>query len=152
NLETLVVPEPRPHYWIEDVEIAVAPSIGIAISKPNSEAERPNAAALLIGDPDYKGTGYEPLPGAGAELDQVKECLRPAVAQVYRRGDASPEAYWGANPARFQFIHFAAHAESNVKNPLDSAVVLSRGGGFKLYARDVIDVPIRADLVTLSAC
>ena len=27
NLETLVAPSPHPHYWIEDVEMAVSPSI-----------------------------------------------------------------------------------------------------------------------------
>jgi CHAT domain-containing protein len=50
-------------------------------------------------------------------------------------------------------IHFAAHAEADPEKPLDSAVVLARqGDGFKLYARDVVGIPIHAGLVTLSAC
>ena len=37
--------------------------------------------------------------------------------------------------------------------PLESAVVLSpTGDAPKLYARDILRIPIRADLVTISAC
>ena len=50
-------------------------------------------------------------------------------------------------------IHFAAHAEANEQRPLESVVVLShQADPNKLYARDVIGIPIHADLVTLSAC
>ena len=50
-------------------------------------------------------------------------------------------------------IHFAAHATANPASPLDSAVILSRGsGGFMLTAREVLNMPLRADLVTISAC
>ena len=50
-------------------------------------------------------------------------------------------------------IHFTAHATANVESPLDSAVVLSGpDDGYKLYARDVAETPLRADLVTVSAC
>ena len=50
-------------------------------------------------------------------------------------------------------IHFTAHATANVESPLDSAVVLSGpDNGYKLYARDVAETPLLADLVTVSAC
>ena len=50
-------------------------------------------------------------------------------------------------------MHFTAHAEANAESPLDSAVILSRDqSGYKLYARDVADRPLSADLVTISAC
>jgi CHAT domain-containing protein len=49
--------------------------------------------------------------------------------------------------------HFTAHAGANTESPLDSAVVLSRGQtGYKLYARDVAEQPLTAELVTISAC
>src|SRR5205085_5013970 len=46
NLETLPVPAPQPHYWIEDVELAVAPSLAVAASKPAPAGQR--AASLLL--------------------------------------------------------------------------------------------------------
>jgi CHAT domain-containing protein len=52
-------------------------------------------------------------------------------------------------------IHIAAHAEANEKDPLLSAIILSPSPstqGPRLFARDMIDVPLQAELVTLSAC
>jgi CHAT domain-containing protein len=152
NLETLVVPSPQPHYWIEDVEIAVAPSISIAAWKPVSRGRRP-ASLLLIGAPDYKGTRYESLEKAGSEVRDIQDRFAGVSQAVYTGPQASPAAYREADPSRFSLIHFAAHAEANREKPLESAVILShQGESYKLYARDVIDIPIHADLVTISAC
>jgi CHAT domain-containing protein/tetratricopeptide (TPR) repeat protein len=149
NLETLVAPGPAPHYWLEDVELAVSPSISIAMAKAGAPLQ--DGTLLAIGAPDYAGSKYEPLPGAAAEVQQLR--ARFAKASAITGAQATPAAYRAAGPEKFSAIHFAAHAEANVEKPLESAVVLSRSGdGFKLHARDVIDVPIRADLVTLSAC
>jgi CHAT domain-containing protein len=50
-------------------------------------------------------------------------------------------------------IHFAAHAEANLESPLDSAVILSEDSqGFKLYAKDIVNLQLSTNLVTLSAC
>jgi len=45
------------------------------------------------------------------------------------------------------------HGTASDTNPLDSAIILSpSGGGYKLYARDIIKTPIHPELVTISAC
>ena len=68
-------------------------------------------------------------------------------------GDATPRAYLDNRPERFSVIHFTAHALANVDDPLDSAVALSPGGReYKLYARDILQHPIHAELVTISSC
>ncbi len=146
------MPTPQPHYWIEDVEVAVAPSLAIAASKPAAAAER-DASLLLIGAADYKGTEYKPLEKAGTEIREIQSRFPNATKTVYTGPQASPDAYRNSQPGRFSLIHFAAHAEASNASPLESAVILSHhGGAYKLYARDVIDVPIHADLVTISAC
>jgi CHAT domain-containing protein len=72
---------------------------------------------------------------------------------AYQGERASPTAYQAAMPERFSFVHFTAHAAANLESPLDSAVILSGSGdAYKLYARDVAGVPLRAELVTVSAC
>jgi CHAT domain-containing protein len=152
NLETMINPAPAPHYWINDVEIAIAPSIAIAAYK-SPAVPRHAPSLLLIGAPDYSGTSYSPLPKAADELRSIQSHFAGATQKVYTGAGASPAAYSQAGPAGFSLIHFAAHAEANVERPLESAIVLSRQGGQdKLYARDVIDIPIKADLVTISAC
>lgn len=152
NLETLPVPTPKPHYWIEDVELAVAPSLAIAASAPEPVPQR-GSALLLIGAPDYTGTEYKPLGKAAIEIRDIQNRFPGTVQTVYTGRQASPAAYRSSQPSRFSLIHFAAHAEASNENPLESAVVLSRqGDAYKLYARDVIDQPIDADLVTISGC
>ena len=153
NLETLIVPAPRPHYWVEDVQIALSPSITIAASTPPAAIAPPARALLVIGNPAYKGTPYEPLPKAADEIRGIRAHLSGWTQQVYQGTQASPPVYRQANPARFSLIHFAAHAEANYERPLESAIVLSAAGGtYKLFAHDVVDIPIRASLVTVSAC
>ena len=65
-------------------------------------------------------------------------------------------AYLFSNPSQYSYIHFVSHAIANRTDPLDSAIVLSRStsdeNSFKLYARDIIRHPIKAKLVTISAC
>ncbi|MGB7762793.1 MAG: CHAT domain-containing tetratricopeptide repeat protein [Bryobacteraceae bacterium] len=148
NLETLVAPAPHPHYWIEDVEMAVSPSIEILASPPPPGA-RKSVSLLLIGAPDYAGTRYRPLANAEREIREIQADFPGRAQQAYLGAQASPAVYSQSDPQRFSLIHFAAHAEANSERPLESAVILSHG---KLYARDVVGIPIHAALVTISAC
>ena len=67
--------------------------------------------------------------------------------------DATPRGFMAAMPASYSMIHFATHAEANPQSPLDSAVILSDDGqAFKLYARDITNLNLSANLVTISAC
>lgn len=67
--------------------------------------------------------------------------------------DARPSRYAQTRPGSFGFIHFSAHATANTQSPLDSAVILSGPPDrCKLFARDVMTVPLTAELVTISAC
>ena len=153
NLETLVAPAPQPHYWIDDAEIALSPSITIAASRAPAEQPRANPALLVIGSPDYAGTPYEPLPNAAGEIRAIQAHFSHWTQRVYEGAQASPAAYRQSDPAQFALIHFAAHAEANYERPLESAVDLAANGGhYKLFASDVTDIPIRAGLVTISAC
>ncbi len=152
NFETLPVDGPRRHYWIEDVTIAVAPSLGLLASN----AERPRAAQsrslLLVGDPtprlrEFPRLGYAPI-----EMQAVAKHFEGRTRR--HDGDrASPSEFFAAEPERFSVIHFTAHAATNPTSPLDSAVILSGpAGGDKLYARDIAERSLRAELVTISAC
>lgn len=150
NFETLPAPGAPPRYWIEDVTLAVAPSLGaLAASAPRPPAD----ALLLIGAPLSPSDEFPPLVQAEREVDVLRELFATARVETRTGADARPEAYAAAHPERFAYVHFAAHATANRDSPLDSAVVLSpQGDDYKLYAREIMRVPLRADLVTLSAC
>jgi CHAT domain-containing protein/tetratricopeptide (TPR) repeat protein len=152
NLETLPVYGERPHYWIEDVSIRVAPSISaLASVEPNKGPAPPSL--LLIGDPAPPDKSLPPLRSAALELKSVSSQFAGDSNSEYSGGRATPKAYLDSRPERFSVIHFTAHALANVDSPLDSAVVLSPSGSeYKLYARDILQHPIHAELVTISAC
>jgi CHAT domain-containing protein len=151
NFETLIVDKPTPHYWIDDVTIAIAPSLGIL--QAGQETRSGLQSLLVIGDPITDGTGYQPLPEAALEIEQVQRHYPTAQTAVYTRDKATPGAYGSAGPQNFSTIHFATHVEANEQSPLDSAIILSpRQSAYKLYARDVAEMPLSANLVTISAC
>jgi CHAT domain-containing protein/Tfp pilus assembly protein PilF len=149
NFETLPVGN---HYWIEDVTIVVAPSLGVLTAPGKMPGGR--TSVLLIGDPAYRTPDFPRLPHASEELQAIQRRLAGAEFTVYSGERAQPAVYRSADPARFSIVHFAAHAVSNPENPLESAIVLAPDAqeSFKLYARDVLDSPLEARLVTLSAC
>ena len=151
NFETLVVPGPRPHYWIEDVAIATAPSLRVLAGDGQARVRAPKL--LIMGDPVLVGQEFGPLPNVTKEIAAVEECFPPASRVAFTGAGAVPGEYAKAVPANFTHIHFATHATANRESPLNSAIILShQGESYKLYARDVAGVPLSADLVTLSAC
>jgi len=148
---TLPVSGSKSHYWIEDVTLSVVPSLDLVYRNLGVHS-RSTDSLLLIGDPSPPGQGNFPkLPNAGLEVSNIERQFRQTVLRTGAQAD--PAAYAEAHPAQFSVIHFAAHAEANERDPLDSAIILSqRGDTYKLYARDIAGLPIHANLVTLSAC
>jgi CHAT domain-containing protein len=148
NLETL--PEPGTgRYWVEDVELSVAPSLNVLMDVPHKIRSKPSL--LLVGNPNQASADYPELPGAKREMEQIEGRFKGSVALM--GGKATPQGFRNAEPSQFAMIHFAAHAEANPQSPLESAVILSKeGDNYKLYARDIAGLQLSADLVTLSAC
>ncbi len=158
NFETLINPKPQPHYWIEDVCIENASSLRLLAASPRKHLQT-GGRLLLIGDPiPPKGSDFEILPNAAKEIESVRTHFPPAAAQIYERGNSTPAAYLDSHPEQYAYIHFVAHGVASLSDPLDSAVVLSPApapavdAGYKLYARDVMTHPLKAELVTVSTC
>ncbi len=153
NFASLPVPQPSPHYWLEDVTLSVVPSLATLAQRAHPARRLPDSL-LLIGNPDSPDPKlYPQLASASREIEQIQGRFPRAREVVYTGAAATPDAYAASQPSSFRFIHFTAHAVANRAEPLDSAVILSRHNDqYKLYARDVMDLPVRADLVTISAC
>ena len=148
---TLPVSGSSSHYWIEDVTLSVVPSIDLVYRNLGLHSRRTDSL-LLIGDPSPPDQeSFPKLLNAALEVSDIERQFRQTVLRSGAQAD--PGAYAESHPAQFSVIHFAAHAEANERDPLDSAIILSpRGDTYKLYARDIAALPIRANLVTLSAC
>ncbi len=154
NFETLLVPDPTPHYWIEDVTVEDANSLRLLAA--SRSAAKPNGNLLLIGDAVAPNLDYPELRKAASEMATIEKHFPPALQQTFTREHATPVAYLSGKPEQFSYIHFVAHGTASRTSPLDSAIVLSKAGAaddsFKLYARDIIHHSLHAQLVTVSTC
>ena len=168
NFETLLAPGPGPapldgqsaghapliHYWIDDVTLFSAPSLSTLAAAKSGHPIAQNL--LLIGDPVSPNSDFPTLPLFGLEMKQIEKTFSAQKAMVFAGQHASPAAYLSSNPGQYSYIHFVAHATASRTDPLDSAIILSSTSAgedsFKLYAREIMQRPIDARLVTISAC
>jgi CHAT domain-containing protein len=159
NFETLLVSAPEgetnPHYWIEDATISSAGSLRI-LQASNTARHKGAGNLLLFGDAIAPNEDFPQLPKAAIEMANIQKHFEAGEQQVFARDHASPPSYLASKPERFSYIHFVAHGTASRLSPLDSAIVLSRPNAdedsYKLYARDIIRYPLRAELVTISTC
>jgi CHAT domain-containing protein/Tfp pilus assembly protein PilF len=148
NFESLPDGDHPDRFWIERATIRIAPSLSYLAT----EGPRGGSGILLIGDPTQSPT-FPRLEFAGQEIDAIAEAM-PGQRATRRTGAAAtPASYKEAQPGEFGYIHFAAHALMNSTSPLDSAVILSGPPDkSRLLAREVVSAPLKAELVTVSAC
>ena len=162
NFETLIAPGSglgpasgsQPHYWIEDATLIAAPSL--AMLSAARQLRNVHANLLLLGDAVSPDPSYPELPLAALEMKQVQKHFAANDRVVFAQAQATPATYLHSDPRHFSYIHFVSHGVASRTDPLDSAIILSRGStaedSFKLYAREIMQHPIDARLVTISAC
>lgn len=154
NFETLIVPGPMPHFWIEDVTLTTASSLSLLASGTNRVSPK-QKNLLLVGDALKANEEFERLPQAEEEMQNVQRYFPESNRTVLKLEHATPSAYLGSSPERYAYLHFVTHGTASRAQPLESAVILSKepaGDTYKLYARDIITRHLNAELVTISAC
>src|SRR5207244_11141568 len=108
--------------------------------------------------PDFfnvKGVAFPDLPGSRQELTAVADTVK-GPKQLLLGPNATEAAVKAAARSDYSLIHFAVHGLGNVQFPDRAALVLGsspgRGEDGLLQVREIRDLPLRADLVVLSAC
>ena len=152
NFEALIVSQPQPHYWIEDVTITTANSLALlsrsSLTKPPKEGR-----LLMVGDALPANSDFPPLPQAGKEIGLLENYFASSHRLELTGANATATRFLSSQPEKFTYLHFATHGTASRLRPLESAVILSpEGESYKLYARDVLKHPLTAYLVTISAC
>jgi CHAT domain-containing protein len=152
NFETLIVPDPQPHFWIEDVTLTTGTSLTMLAGSAAKPLPK-DRSLFLVGDTKPPNPPFAPLPQAAAEMKQVKKYFSGAQTRVLEGVNATPSAFLKSNPEQFSYLHFVTHGTASHTRPLESAVILSQeGDSYKLYARDIVQHRLKANLVTISAC
>jgi len=152
NFETLLAPGPQLHYWIEDVELTNSPSLDLLAASETSR-KLVKQRLLLIGNPLAASADFPRLAQAKLEIETVEKSFTPLQCTALEGGQATVRAYLSSNPGSYSHIHFGTHGTASRVAPLESSIILSpEGDAYKLYAREITSHPLRADLVTISAC
>jgi CHAT domain-containing protein/tetratricopeptide (TPR) repeat protein len=152
NFETLIVPGEKPHYWIEDVTLFTGNSLAL-LAKASPSPPPKDANLFLMGDALQASPDFPALPQASKEVGLVQNYFSAARRTVLTGAQAVPSRFLSGKPEEFSYLHFATHGTASTTRPLESAVILSpEVDGYKLYARDIVQHPVDAYLVTISAC
>jgi CHAT domain-containing protein len=156
NFETLIVSSPqaenKPHYWIEDATVLTANSLTLLAR--GSIAVPPRVGnMLMVGEALAASPEFPPLPEAGKEVELLEKYFGESQRLELLGNNATSTAFLASQPEKFSYLHFATHGTASQLRPLESAVILSPDkDSYKLYARDVVQHPLTAYLVTISAC
>jgi len=166
--ETLITNTERNDWLIEDYKIAYAPSISSLreiTERKNSHRKKPRMDLLAFGDPDF-GTLESDENGRdifqaffssrSLEIDRISSLFKMKKRTVFRREEASEEQFKNNELDNYKIIHFATHSIIDERRPNRSSIVLAldkdpEEDGF-LQMREVYNIKLNADLVTLSSC
>ena len=103
---------------------------------------------------DVEAVRFPDLPGSRQEVMSIAGII--GGTQLLLGANATEAALRSLPLADFRVIHFAVHGVANTQFPDRAALVLSRSSESAedglLQVREIRDLPLNADLVTLSAC
>jgi CHAT domain-containing protein len=106
-----------------------------------------------VGNTEQPNPDFPLLSHAPAEMKNIERHFPDSNRKVLEGKQATPSAYLNSNPERYSYLHFVTHGTASLTRPLESAVILSKeGDSYKLYARDIVQHRLNANLVTVSAC
>ncbi len=145
-------------YLVEKFSVSYAPSVGALLemrklADRRKQAPAPNEATpvFVVGRP--KSTvGFPDLPATEAEAKAIGDLFAAPTQVVLGERATRAEVLQRAEAARV--LHFATHGSANDYRPLFSALAVTQAAGDdgRLYAHDVLDLNLSAELVVLSAC
>jgi CHAT domain-containing protein len=118
--------------------------------------ERGSMAAVIVrGLAELSGSRLDDLPASRDEVLMIGQIAGPS-AKLLLGKNATESAFKNQPLSDFRVIHFAAHAAADPQYPDRAALVLGIGSNTSddglLQVREIMHLPLKAELVTLSAC
>jgi len=171
----------KPRRWlVENYILSYAPSVSAlqVLEKRRSEGRPPRRTVLALGDAEYNhnakdtemhdidvsipaigtwaGASLERLRYSGLEVGEVSRILKARKSDILLGEKATEDNIKTTDLVDYKIVHLAAHAFVDDKNPLRSSIVLTLdrdpAEDGLLQMREIYNLRMNADLVTLSAC
>ncbi len=155
--EALMDPNEDRNYLIQDFHISYDYAATLFIErKMDPQVDSPQILLVAPISFEYDDLKMNSLPGSEKEIEEI-ELLFKGMNCVPKTqvGSFASESNFKSEPlSAYQFVHFATHGLVNESEPALSRIFLSAGEGQdgSLYAGEIYNLDINADLVTLSAC
>ena len=178
--ETLLTSRKPGSWLVRDYEVGYVPSLSSlrVLTQRHRNGSRPHKDLLAVGNATYgmspdgnikipdldilcgSGTAadmiFSPLRYSGVEIQNIARLFPPDKVTLLEKQEAT-ERRLKSNPLTdYRIIHFATHSLIDDKKPARSAILLSfnkdQAGEGLLQTRDIYNLKLNADLVTLSAC
>ena len=151
-----------PHQVLHYLPFAALPRSGRLLGDDYAISYLPSAASLLDARAAAPGSPGKPLlalaPGRTglkhtSEEAHAVQAFFPRDSLVLTGAAATEEAFKREAPS-YDILHLATHASFNSLRPLLSSLQLEKGGreDGELEVREILDLRLKARLVTLSAC
>ena len=178
--ETLLTSGESNSWLIRDYMIGYVPSLSSlrVLRQRRRNGPKPSGDLLAIGDTTYgsegegnttipkldilygigssPGISLTPLKYSGLEIQNIARLFRQNKVTILEKENATKRKLRSLSLADYRIIHFAAHSVIDDKKPARSAIVLSfnpdQAEDGLLQSRDIYNLKLNADLVTLSAC
>ncbi len=135
-------------FLIDQYDISILPSASVmAFLNKNVTAPHP---LLILGNPEL-GDAKLALPGAEQE---AKAIAKQQTGATLLLGADATETQIKQHGALFKVLHFASHGIFDPETPLSSGLLLAKDKSNDgiLTVRELYELNLNADLVTLSAC
>ena len=134
--------------------VSYAPSASVAGALRARRSTRATAAVRLLAYAAPPSEALGPLPLARREAQAIAALFPAGGADVRQGAQASESWLKHADLGRYGTLHFATHGTYDDRAPGRSALVLAPGQGEDglLQVREIASLPLRARLVSLSAC
>lgn len=179
--EALPLSSASSQFMVQKYRISYAPSLSSFLEllrRQKTRGSKTDLDVLAIGSPSSSGQGLDqldlksPAPGqadkpgvapvqtglrfSGREIRAIGSLFKPGKVRTTSGAEATEEAVRRLPLSEFKILHFATHAVIDDKNPNRSYLLLSPSrsaeeDGF-LQGREIYNLRINADLVTLAAC
>ncbi|HTU62185.1 MAG TPA: CHAT domain-containing protein, partial [Polyangiales bacterium] len=161
----LCADENVPRFLTDDHDVALGSSVfALLAARAPEKSSPPKRDLLIVSDPVYSNddAGVTPawsrLRSSAREAAAITALFPASAVDKLSAAAATREALLAKNLSGYRIVHVAAHGVANVESPQLSALVLStvdtegRRVAGEVFAGDLLQHPLGADLVVLSAC
>jgi CHAT domain-containing protein/tetratricopeptide (TPR) repeat protein len=129
-------------------------SAGLIVQKNKTQAVRQPRIFLCAPVSFPAKEGLAELPGSEAEVRDISELFADDAMRIFLKSDANEAVVKSKDLATYSYLHFATHGIVDEEEPDKSRIFLNDNAAEDgaLYASEIYNLSLNADLAVLSAC